>query len=140
MITSFIESDLGATLGVVLAVLVAYELLLILPLRLRLRRLHRRALSYERALDNMHGAVQALAKRLKEDRERATAQLVRLEERLAQINLRTDARPYEQAIALAEHGAEQKSLSRTLGLTQGEAKLVSLLHGARVREGGAKQS
>ncbi|NNC65935.1 MAG: DUF2802 domain-containing protein [Gammaproteobacteria bacterium] len=136
---SFVESDLGATLGIVLTVLVVYELVLMLPMRLRVRRLRRRALSYERALDSMHEAMQEFAKRLKQDRERANAQLVRLEERIAQLNLRTDARPYEQAIALAEHGAEQKSLSRTLGLTQGEAKLVSLLHGGRTRPSDTKE-
>ena len=140
MIMSFVESDLGATLGIVLAVLAVYELLLVLPMRLRVRRLRRRALSYERALDAMHEAVQALAKRLRQDHKRADAQLVRLEERIGQLNLRTDARPYEQAIALAEHGAEQNSLSRTLGLTQGEAKLVSLLHGGRIRSGRPKQT
>ena len=139
MIMSFVESDLGATLGIVLTVLAVYELVLMLPMRLRVRRLRRRALSYERALDSMHEAMQEFAKRLKQDRERANAQLVRLEERIAQLNLRTDARPYEQAIALAEHGAEQKSLSRTLGLTQGEAKLVSLLHGGRTRPSDTKE-
>ena len=139
MIMSFVQSDLGATLGIVLTVLAVYELVLMLPMRLRVRRLRRRALSYERALDSMHEAMQEFAKRLKQDRERANAQLVRLEERIAQLNLRTDARPYEQAIALAEHGAEQKSLSRTLGLTQGEAKLVSLLHGGRTRPSDTKE-
>ena len=124
---------------IVLAVLAVYELLLILPMRLRVRRLRRRALHYERALDSMHEAMQEFVTRLKEDRQRASSQLVRLEERIAQLNLRTDARPYEQAIALAEHGAEQKSLSRTLGLTQGEAQLVSLLHGSRTRRSEAGQ-
>jgi len=139
MIMSLIESNWAAGAGIVLAALAVYELLLILPMRLRMRRLRRRALCYERALDAMHEAVRELAKRQKEDRRLASEQLVRLEERIAQLNLRTDARPYEQAIALAEHGAEQKSLSRTLGLTQGEAQLVSLLHGARPRDSGAKQ-
>ena len=140
MIMSFIESDLGATLGTVLTALAVYELLLILPMRLRVGRLRRRALCYERALDSMHEAMQAFSKRLAEDRKRGNAQLGRLEERVAQLNLRTDARPFEQAIALAEHGAEQKSLSRSLGLTQGEAKLVSLLHGSRPRESGSKRA
>lgn len=140
MSVSFIQSEFAAALGIVLAALAIYELLLILPMRLRTRRLRRRAQSYERALDSMHQSVQALAKRLAEDRERASAQLIRLEERIAQLNLRTDARPYEQAIALAEHGAEKNSLSRTLGLTQGEAELVSLLHGARARQRGPKQT
>lgn len=135
---SFVESDLGVTLGIVLAALAAYELLLILPMRLRARRLRQRTLCYERALDAMHEAMREFAARQKKDRRQASAQLVRLEERIAQLNLRTDARPYEQAIALAEHGAEQRSLSRTLGLTQGEAKLVSLLHGAGPRDSGAE--
>jgi hypothetical protein len=139
MIMSFIESDLAAALGLVLAAVAGYELLLIFPMRLRVRRLRRRALSYERALDAMHDSLRELASRLAEDRERGSARLIRLEERIAQLNLRTDARPYEQAIALAEHGAEQTSLSRTLGLTQGEAKLVSLLHGGRARQSGPKQ-
>ncbi|MDH3419609.1 MAG: DUF2802 domain-containing protein [Gammaproteobacteria bacterium] len=140
MIMSFIESDLAAALGIVLAAVAVYELLLIFPMRLRVRRLRRRALSYERALDSMHDSLREFATRLAEDRERGSARLIRLEERIAQLNLRTDARPYEQAIALAEHGAEQTSLSRTLGLTQGEAKLVSLLHGGRSRQSGPKQA
>lgn len=140
MIMSFIESNPGATLGIILVALGVYELLLILPMRLQVRRLRRRALSYERALDSMHEAMQQFSRRLADDRKRGNAQLVRLEERIAQLNLRTDARPYEQAIALAEHGAEQRSLSRTLGLTQGEAKLVSLLHGGRPRESGNERA
>ena len=140
MITSFIESDLAAALGAALAVLAVYETLFILPMRLRMRRLRQRTRSYERALDAMHESVKAMAARLAEERRRSSAQLVRLEERIAQLNLRTDARPYEQAIALAEHGAEQRSLSRTLGLTQGEAELVSLLHGSRTRQSKPKQT
>ncbi len=140
MILSFLESDMAAALGAGLAVLVVYEMLFILPMRLRMRRLRRRTLAYERALDTLHESVQAMAARLTEERRRSTAQLVRVEERIAQLNLRTDARPYEQAIALAEHGAEQTSLSRTLGLTQGEAELVSLLHGNRSRQRGPKQA
>jgi len=140
MIMSFIESDLAAALGIVLAAVAVYEFLLILPMRLRVRHLRRRTLSYERALDSMHDSMREFATRLAEDRKRADARLIRLEERIAQLNLRTDARHYEQAIALAEHGAEQTSLSRTLGLTQGEAKLVSLLHGGRARQSGPDQA
>ena len=57
MIMSFIESNAAAALAIVLAALAGYELLLILPMRLHVRRLRRRALSYERALDSMHEAV-----------------------------------------------------------------------------------
>jgi hypothetical protein len=124
-----IDPVLLATLYVALAALAAYELLLVLPLRLRVRRLRRHSRTLARELKSLSG----LAARFAADRKALHAQMLRLEERIGQLNLRTDARPYEQAIALAEHGAEQASLSRTLGLTQSEAELVSLLHGKQPR-------
>ena len=124
-----LDPEIAMMLAIAGGALVVYELLLVMPLRLRVRQLHKDADLFERALQS----VRDFATRVSEDRKRSTARLMRLEERIAQLHLRTDARPYEQAIALAEHGAEQKSLSSTLGLTQGEAELVSLLHGSRPR-------
>jgi len=124
-----IDPDFAMTLAVVGGALAVYELLLVTPLRLRVRRLSKDARLFERTLQS----VRDFATRIAADRKRLHAQMTRLEERIGQLHLRTDARPYEQAIALAEHGAELSSLSRTLGLTHGEAELVSLLHGSRAR-------
>jgi len=124
-----INRDFIMMLAVVGGVLVLYELLLVTPLRLRMRRLDKDARLFEQALKS----VRDFATRISDDRKRLHGQMTRLEERMGQLHLRTDARPYEQAIALAEHGAEQSSLSSAFGLTRDEAELVSLLHGSRAR-------
>jgi hypothetical protein len=51
------------------------------------------------------------------------------EDRLGQLELASTGRPYDQAISLAEQGETPEQLVSRCGLTMGEAKLVSLLHG-----------
>jgi hypothetical protein len=69
---------------------------------------------------------------------RATERLRRLEQsgaqladRLAQLELRGDGRPYDHAIAMVRDGADAERLVRNFGLSRGEADLVALVHGRR---------
>jgi hypothetical protein len=54
-----------------------------------------------------------------------------MSERLGQIELRGEGRPYDQAIALSQRGADAGRLMSHYGLSRGEADLVSLVHGRR---------
>jgi type II secretory pathway component PulJ len=56
---------------------------------------------------------------------------VNLVDRLGVLELRCEARPYDQAIALARRGADSGKLAEQLGLSRGEADLVSRLHGRK---------
>lgn len=60
--------------------------------------------------------------------EQATGQMG---ERLGQLELRGEGRPYDQAIALVQRGADADRLVRNFGLSRGEADLVALVHGRR---------
>jgi hypothetical protein len=60
--------------------------------------------------------------------EQSGAQLA---DRLGQLELRGEGRPYDQAIDLVRHGADADRLVRNFGLTRGEADLVELVHGRR---------
>jgi hypothetical protein len=111
----------------ILATIAVYELILVLPLRLKVRRLSRHASCVAQTLKSLT----TYAASMKKERTRVAEQLLRLEERVAQLHLRTDARPFDQAIALAARGAGESSLSQTLGLSHSEAELVRLLHGRR---------
>lgn len=94
-----------------------------------------------RALAALHVEVQ----NLKREVEAATAIGVRVGERLrrietttghlgdrlGQIELRGEGRPYDQAIALVQRGADADRLVRNFGLSRGEADLVTRLHRPR---------
>jgi hypothetical protein len=56
---------------------------------------------------------------------------VNLVDKLGVLELRCEARPYDQAIALARRGADSGKLAEHLGLSRGEADLVSRLHGRK---------
>ena len=111
----------------IIAALTAYELICVLPLRRRLAALGRDQHRQQRALRSTARLAPKLAKSDKALRE----QLVRLGERLGQLELRSDTRSYEQAISLAAKGTGTESLVSCLGLSEGEANLVRLLHGKR---------
>ena len=131
-----VESFLGPTLTPILASIAVYELILVLPLRLKARRLSRHASCVEEALRSLS----TYAASMRKERKRVAEQLLRLEERVAQLHLRTDARPFDQAIALAARGAGETSLSQTLGLSHSEAELVRLLHGRNRQAPGQRRS
>jgi hypothetical protein len=63
----------------------------------------------------------------------AREQIAMLTEKIGQIELRRAARGVEQVIDLAAHGDNVGRLVSCLGLSQGEASLVGLLHGGRLR-------
>lgn len=66
------------------------------------------------------------------ERLRKTEQTyAQLADRLGQLELRGEGRPYDQAIAMVRHGADADRLVRNFGLTRGEADLVELVHGRR---------
>jgi Protein of unknown function (DUF2802) len=121
MTTSFWFLGLMASALVVLV----YELLFVFPLRRRQRLLTTRADGAEQLLT----AATEMARQIIGDEQRIREELRGLTEKIAQLQPRSDARLYEEAINLAEHGAEPHRLSSCFGLTPGEADLVSLLHG-----------
>ncbi len=73
----------------------------------------------------------AMSVRVGQKLRRAERQLAWASERLGQLELRSEGRPYDQAIALARRGADAGGLMSTLGLSRGEADLVTLLHRER---------
>jgi hypothetical protein len=68
--------------------------------------------------------------------ERAGERLRRLEvagsaiaERLGQLELRGEGRPYDQAIGYVRRGADAERLMKHFGLSRGEAELLTRVHG-----------
>jgi len=119
-------------LGPMLLVLGIYELLFVLPLRRRSKRLTGALLELDRAIVGLDrgsrtrdGRERGLGQRI----ERHGQQIERLAERIGQLELRSESRPYEQAINLAARGGGAERLISYFGLTEGEASLVRLLHG-----------
>lgn len=109
-----------------------YELLFVWPVRRRLA-----ALAGElRALDSAVCGSRGLKGRMLDGERRMQAQLTQITERLGQLELRSDSRPYEQAISLAAKGGGTERLISYFGLSEGEANLVRLVHGRRERSTG----
>jgi hypothetical protein len=114
-----------------LAVLVIYDVLYVWPIHRRISALTDRCTGLERSLG---GLLDNLAARVATNDQRGREDLGRLGERLGQLELATEARSYEQAITSAERGEESARLISCFGLTEGEADLVTLLHGDRARQ------
>jgi Protein of unknown function (DUF2802) len=108
-------------------VVLVYELLFVFPLRRRVRHVDQKMVVAEQALE----AAADMARQIICDESRIRGELRGLTEKLAQLQPRSDARLYEEAISLAARGAGAERLSSCFGLTRGEADLVSLLHGGR---------
>lgn len=72
-----------------------------------------------------------ISAKVSERLRRAEAQARLAGERLGQLELRGEGRPYDQAIDLVRRGAGARNLVQNFGLSQGEADLVALLHGRR---------
>jgi hypothetical protein len=116
-------------IGAALAILVIYDVAYVFPLCRRLAAVGERCRLLEQTfvdLPSLSAQVALLA-------DRGRADLARIGERLGQIELATDERSYEQAITSAERGDDPDRLISCFGLTEGEAKLVTLLHGDRQR-------
>jgi hypothetical protein len=112
------------------AVLVIYDVIYVWPIHRRISALTERCAVLERSLG---GVLHELAARVGASEQRSREDMSRLGERLGQIELATEARSYEQAIGYAERGEESGRLISCFGLTEGEADLVTLLHGDTAR-------
>lgn len=107
------------------ALLMCYELVVVLPLRRRVTRLAESQASLRVSVQE----ATALAVGLVKTNRALRGRLEVIEDRLGQLQLASTGRPYDQAISLAEQGEAPERLASCFGLTMGEAKLVSLLHG-----------
>jgi hypothetical protein len=116
-------------LAAALAVLVIYDVAYVWPLCRRQAALAARCASLEQALAGLVG----LTERVVGLENRGREDLSQLAQRLGQLELATESRSYEQAIGCAERGEEAERLISCFGLTEGEASLVTLLHGDRAR-------
>ncbi len=127
MMNSIPWLELALALGPVLIGLAAYELVFVRPLRRQVRESAERHSVLQRSLKETTRLVVRIASSDRSVRD----ELSRLGERLGQLELRSEVRPYQQAISLAEKGEQAERLVSCFGLTEGEASLVSLLHGDR---------
>ncbi|MDX1562959.1 MAG: hypothetical protein R3305_08525, partial [Gammaproteobacteria bacterium] len=90
----------GGLVGLIVAVLALYELLIILPLRLRLRR----CAAALAALEQRTAGLPALERKHNALARDVDGRLRQLGERIGQIELRSESRPYERAIDAAARG------------------------------------
>ena len=103
-------------------------------LAVRARRLGRRLRVLEAELTALKVTLRATSgtSTRAEDRLRRIEQAAaQLNDRLGQLELRGDGRPYDHAIALVRHGGDAERLVSHFGLSRGEAELVSRVHGPR---------
>ena len=112
-----------------LAVLVIYDVVYVWPLCRRMAAVAERC----RLLEQTCAELPSLSSQVALLADRSRVDLALIGERLGQLELATDERSYEQAITCAEHGDDPDRLISCFGLTEGEAQLVTLLHGDRRR-------
>jgi hypothetical protein len=122
--------DVVLGIAAALAVLAIYDIVYVWPVHRRISALTERCGLLERSLGS---ALNELATRVAANDERRRDDSSRLGERLAHLELATEERSYEQAIGHAERGEESARLISCFGLTEGEADLVTLLHGDAAR-------
>ena len=104
-----------------------------LALRSR-RRLGRRLDALERELEALRANVAsttAIGVRVGERLRRVDQVSAQMNDRLGQLEVRGEGRPYDHAIALVRHGADADRLVSNFGLSRGEADLVARVHGRR---------
>jgi hypothetical protein len=103
-------------------------------LLLRARRLQARLQQIEGQFQTLRAEVAAatgLSARVGERLRRIDQASSQMGERLGQLELRGEGRPYDQAITLAGRGADSDRLVAHFGLSRGEADLLTLVHGRR---------
>jgi hypothetical protein len=105
----------------------AYQQSITAQLRRRLAESEERLAGLRREVEAATGIAVRAGERLR----KAEATTLQLADRLGQLELRGEGRPYDQAIAMVQHGADADRLVRNFGLTRGEADLVTLVHGRR---------
>ena len=126
MLQNLVSPEVMLGIAAAVAVLVVYDVCYVWPIHRRISTLTERCAVFERSLGGM---LDDLARRAAASDQRGREDLSRLGERLGQIELAIEARSYEQAIDCAERGEESARLISCFGLTEGEADLVTLLHG-----------
>ena len=126
MLQNLVSPEVMLGIAAAVAVLVIYDVCYVWPIHRRISTLTERCAVFERSLGGM---LDDLARRVAANDQRGREDLSRLGERLGQIELAIEARSYEQAIDCAERGEESARLISCFGLTEGEADLVTLLHG-----------
>jgi hypothetical protein len=114
-------------LAAALSILVIYDLAYVWPLCRRTAAVAERC----RLLEKMFCDLPSLSSQVALLANKGRADLTQIGERLGQLELTTESHSYEQAITSAERGEDAARLISCFGLTEGEAKLVSLLHGER---------
>ena len=122
--------DIVLAVAAVLAVLALYDVIYVWPIHRRISTLTERCSVLERSLGT---ALAELTARVAANDERRRDDLSQLGARLGQLELATEERSYEQAIGYAERGEESARLISCFGLTEGEADLVTVLHGDAAR-------
>ncbi len=128
--------EVASVLSFVLVIVIAYDLIAVRSVRRKIAELEARA-------DAFNGSIQAVAGssgRAATTGRRIKEELRQLELRLAQVELRSNVRPYEQAIRLAARGERAEHLVSCFGLAEVEANLISLLHGDRNPHSSARQA
>ena len=130
--------SLDPNLMLVAAAVVGASTLLLLLLWLgsavRAERLAARLDALEQGLAQLRaatGAATGISVKAGERVRRLDQVCTQMTERLGQLELRGDGRPYDQAIALVRRGADAERLIRNFGLSRGEADLMTRLHRRR---------
>lgn len=126
MLNTLQSPEVLLAIAAAVVILVVYDVFYVWPLHRRISVLTDRCANLERSLGTLLGD---LAARVAASDHRDREDLGRLGERLGQLELATETQPYEQAIGCAEKGEESARLISCFGLTEGEADLVTLLHG-----------
>ena len=118
-------------LAAALSMLVIYDLAYVWPLCRRMAAVAERC----RLLEQMFCDLPQLSSQVALLADKGRTDLSQIGERLGQLELTTESSSYEQAITSAERGEGPARLISCFGLTEGEAKLVTLLHGERTKTG-----
>lgn len=122
-------------LAAALSILVIYDLAYVYPLSRRWSVVEERC----RLLEQMFCDLPSLTAQVELLANKGRADLSQIGDRLGQLELATESHSYEQAITGAARGEDAERLISCFGLTEGEAKLVTLLHGQR-RLGGERRA
>jgi hypothetical protein len=126
--------DTTALAAAAAASLIVLLALVVLLQAVRHGRLARRFAAFEAEFQALRADVAAttgIGVRAGERLRRLDQLSTQLNERLGQLELRGEGRPYDQAIALSQRGAGVDRLMNEYGLSRGEADLLSLVHGRR---------
>jgi Protein of unknown function (DUF2802) len=122
-------------LAAALSILVIYDLAYVYPLSRRWSAVAERC----RLLEQMFCDLPSLTAQIELLANKGRSDLTQIGDRLGQLELVTESHSYEQAITGAARGEDAERLISCFGLTEGEAKLVTLLHGVP-RTGGERRA